>query len=144
MKMDAFCSEIVASLKPVENAEPRIFRAWEETWEKATVPSDGNTILEERFLRKYGGLKWVDDKDFMRYTARSDVMGFQKKRGNNRYFIFGIQDGYDMSMDADDQPQLYENWERTEDFYEMITKYYENDRSVKCYQKGGDCESEEE
>ena len=144
MKMDAFYSEIVASLKPVENAEPRIFRAWEETWEKATVPPDGNTILEERFLRKYGGLKWVDDKDFMRYTARSDVMGFQKKRGNNRYFIFGIQDGYDMSMDADDQPQLYEKWERTEDFYEMITKYYENDRSVKCYQKGGDCESEEE
>ena len=88
-------------------------------------------ILEERFLKKYDGLKWVDDKNFMRYTARSDVMGFQKKRGNNRYFIFGIQDGYDVGMDADDQPQLYENWERTEDFYEIITKYYENDRSVK-------------
>ena len=81
----------------------------------------------------------------MRYTARSDVMNFQKKRqGNNRYYIFGIQDGYDMSMDADDQPQLYENLERTENFYEMITKYYEKYCSVKCHQKDGDCESEEE
>ena len=55
-------------------------------------------------------------KDFMRYTARGDVIGFQKRGGNNRYFIFGIQDGYDMSMDADDQPQLYEKWERTRIF----------------------------
>ena len=55
------------------------------------MPPNGNTILEERFLRKYGGLKWVDDNDFMRYTARSDVMKFEKKEARIGTIFLGLR-----------------------------------------------------
>ena len=102
-------------------------------------------MIEQRFLRKYGGLQWVDiDRESFRYTARSDMMYFQKKRGDNQYWIMGCREGYDEDLEPDEQKHLWENWERDEDFYWMITKFYENDSSVKCYQKDDDCESEDE
>ena len=144
MKMDAFCSEITESMKLDSVEPPRIFCAWEETWEKVQVGPVGDGLLEQRFLRKYGGLKWVDDKDNQRYTARRDFMFFQKKRGDNQYWIMGVREGYDVQMEPDDQKQLWECWERTDDFYEMITKYYEDEPSVKVFQKTDDCDSEDE
>lgn len=104
----------------------------------------GDIILEERLRRKYGGLKWVDDKDYHRYTARSDAMFSSKKRADNQYLVLGVRDGYDTSLEANRQEELYEPWQRTEDFYEMVTMHNKEDPLIKFYQKDEDCESEEE
>ena len=61
----------------------------EEKWEKKTVGPKGDILHEERLRRKYGGLKRVDDKDYHRYTARSDAMFFSKKQGDTALGVWG-------------------------------------------------------
>ena len=63
---------------------------------------------------------------------------------DNQYLVFGVRDGYDISLEANRQEELYEPWQRTEDFYEMVTTHNKEDPLIKFYQKDKDCESEEE
>lgn len=149
-KMDPFCAEIVESLENDDwnsNSQLRIFRAWEETWEKEKLGPNGNPILEARLVRKYGGLTWLDpDNEFSRRTAHPEQMYFEKKRGNNNYHIFAVKDGYDFELAPDSQKELWDIWERSPDFFEQVCDYCNRDKSkkVKCYAQGVDCDSDEE
>ena len=55
-----------------------------------------------------------------------------------------MTDGYDLELDKEKQPDLWDDWPRVVDFYEMITDFYEDIESVTCYQKDEGCDSEEE
>ena len=59
-------------------------------------------------------------------------MYFDKKRGKNRYLVFGIADGFDFKVDPEKQNELWIPWEFSDHFYEGVCEYYENDDSVRC------------
>ena len=150
-KMDAYCHDIVSSLQNDVIVEMggrlRIFRAWTETWEKKKVGPQGDPELEARLVKKYGGLKWLDiDNEYSRRTVHPEMMYFEKKRGNNRYHIFALKDGFDMKLAPDKQKDLWDVWEleNGNDFYEEVCKFYSDDRNVKCYGELDDCDSESE
>ena len=54
--MDHFCEEIVESARKLPTKAARIFRAWEEGWEKRKVGPKGDDRFEAALVAKYGGL----------------------------------------------------------------------------------------
>ena len=144
LKLNSLCLELGVEAQVTKNSEHRIFRAWEETWEKRMIGPRGDKVQEARLLRKYGGIKWLNPDRNMVFTARTDMMYFEKKRGDNQYHILGVADGYDLNVDQCKQPGLWDWWPRVDDFYGMVTDYYKDSSSVTCYQEDEDCDSEEE
>ena len=73
-------------------------------------------------------------------------MIFFRKRGNNHYNIYAIAEEYDLYKKEEVQPDEWEPWEFTEDFYSLVSEYYTNndDENVKVYTKTDDCGSDEE
>jgi hypothetical protein len=130
MKMDPFCKEIKKSLQAeqMEN-EVRILRLWQERWELEKIGPTGNLILEACLTKKYKGLKFVDIDENNRVMTVHKMI-FQKKRGFN-----------DVLKDEDE-----ENWEVNEDLFDCMRVYYKEqaDSNVKCYELGGDCQSDNE
>ena len=151
-KMDAFCGEIEAGLEmdnDTRDGDIRIFKAWQETWEKKKVGPGGDAVFRARLLRKYGGLKWFDQDSTPQrvFTAYPTKMQFEKVRGNNHYTVFGTLEGYDDSK-LDNDPaniEFWEPWEFFDDFYDAVCLYYEGSNEVKCYKKDeSGCNSDEE
>lgn len=146
LKLDVLCKDVVETALSLPNKPLRIFRAWEEEWEKVPISANGNDVLEARLVRKYGGIKWLDpDNGHRLCIAHPNNMFFEKKRGNNKYLIFATYKGYDTSKKPDEQHELYDPWEKSEyDFYDQVIEFYEQDKSreVKCYTKGPECDSE--
>ncbi|KAL3798023.1 hypothetical protein ACHAW5_002626 [Stephanodiscus triporus] len=127
----------------------RIFKAWQETWEKKKVGPGGDAVFRARLLRKYGGLKWFDQDSTPQrvFTAHPTKMQFEKVRGNNHYTVFGTLEGYDDSKSDDDLENIefWEPWEFFDDFYDAVCLYYEGSNEVKCYKKDeSGCNSDEE
>ena len=58
-----------------------------------------------------------------------EMMYFEKKRGNNRYHIFAIKDGFDMKLAPDKHKDLWDVWEldNGNDFYDEMCKFYSDD-----------------
>ena len=83
----------------------RIFRAWEERWEKVQFDSLGDEKFAAQMSAKYEGLKWfeVDSKREM-HTAMGDCvilkeLGKETERKREKgkgwgYFILGLYDNY--------------------------------------------------
>lgn len=147
-KMDVYCSEIIESLETqVDNDvdEVRIFRAWVEEWEKKKIGPQGDVIFEQRLVRKYGNLKWLDpDNNFSLRVSHPERMSFTKARGNNKYDILATMNGYDLDGSAESQNDLYDVWETGPDFFNEVIEYYKESTVVRCYKKGGLCDSDEE
>ena len=55
LKLDSHCKEVIEKANTLSNEPIRIFRAWEEEWEKVSVGANGNDVLEARMVRKYWG-----------------------------------------------------------------------------------------
>ena len=151
-KMDMFCQEIVDELG--EHAPPsrypdyssdRVFRAWQENWEKKKIGPGGDPVHKARLVRKYAGLYWLDIDNGNKLLCADQRMVFDKKRGENKYHIFAKFDGFDGSKSAEEQEDEWNVWsfEGTA-LYELITDYYEDKDGVTVYQKDDDCGSEEE
>jgi len=147
-KMDGYCGEILESLEaPHENSpdEVRIVRAWLEGWEKKKIRPSGDSIFEARLVRKYGGLRWLDpDSNFSLRVSHPERMAFTKARGNNKYDVLATMNGYDPDSSPESQPALYDVWETNDEFFGLIIEYYKASTVVKCYEKGGQCDSDEE
>ena len=147
-KMDPYCSEINEALKDKREEENiRVFRAWEESWEKKKVGPGGDYLLEAKLVKKYAGLKWLDpDSEMSRRVAHPKQMFFDKKRGNNQYHILACMDGYDFSKEPREQEDKYDVWLRNDELFDLVVEFYSNntDEKVKCYSQYGECDSEEE
>ena len=65
-------------------AARRIFRCWMEEWEKAKVKKN-DPVVEAKFLKKYGGLKWMDldntDAIMHAHPKRMEFRGGRKGDG---------------------------------------------------------------
>ena len=147
-KMDGYCQEIIDSLATQVNNDAddvRIFRAWVEEWEKKKIGPQGDVIFEARLVRKYGGLKWLDpDNNFSVRVSHPERMSFTKARGNNKYDILATMNGYDCDSAPESHNDLYDVWETNDNFFEEVMAYYKDSTVVKCYEKGGPCDSDEE
>ena len=97
-------------------------------------------------MAKYGGLCWLDvDYNYRRVETHPTKMFFEKKRGDNKYIIFATYEGFDLNKDPSDQKDLYDGIVKTQaDFYEEVVAYYKDRSDVKCYVKGGECDSDSE
>ena len=146
LKLDNFCEEIIESARKLKPKEARIFRAWEEEWETKKVGPEGDDRFESKLVAKYGGLCWLDvDYNYRRVETHPTKMFFEKKRGDNKYIIFATYEGFDLNKDPSDQKDLYDGIVKTQaDFYEEVVAYYKDRSDVKCYVKGGECDSDSE
>ena len=144
LKLSYFCEEIIETARKLQPVKTRIFRAWEEGWEKRTVGPGGDDRFEAKLVAKYGGLCWLDaDYNYRRVETHPTKMFFEKKRGNNKYIIFATYEGFDLNKDPSEQKELYDGILKTQaDFYEEVIEYYKDRHDVKCYVKGGECDSD--
>ena len=144
LKLNFHCGEIVQAAQALPSAPVRIFKAWEEEWEKVQVGPGGDDRLQARLVNKYAGLRWLDREfDFCLVVAHLSKMFFEKKRGANKYMIFATYPGYDLSKSPDEQTDKFDGWMKTQaDFYEEVVEYYKDIPEVKCYKEGGEAESD--
>ena len=147
-KMDNYCSEISNSLKEsVAKANARIFRAWEENWEKEALGPNRNNLFQAKLVKKYSGLKWLDpDSDFSLRTVHPKIMYSEKKHGNNNHHVLACKNEYDFEKQPREQEEEYDVWERNEELFDLMVDYYQNNakENVKCYIENGECESDDE
>ena len=148
MKMDPFCKEIKESIQADQaEKEVRILRLWQERWELEKIGPNGDLILEARVTKKYKGLKFFDIDD-NNSVLTVHKMIFQKRRGNNAYLVFATMDGFNGVLKDDDlaNDAYWQPWEVNEDLFDCMRLYYKEqlDSNVKCYELGGDCQSDEE
>ena len=52
--------------------------------------------------------------------------------------------GFDLKVISKEQYDKYDVWELSDNFYDSVYEYYEKNPNlnVKCYKKGGGCDSE--
>jgi hypothetical protein len=80
--------------------------------------------LKARLDKKYGGLKLYNmDYDSRQITCRKPW--FHKKRGENRYCIFAVLDGYDPKKDDLDEENYatWNTWDLDLALYDCIRDY---------------------
>jgi hypothetical protein len=99
-----------------------------EGWENKVLEPSGDEVFEARLVHKYGGLKWFDPDKRINFTAHPDKMHFEKMRWDNQYWVFGVMDGFNYSLDEyhASNVNLWEPWLFSEDFVEQITLYYKD------------------
>ena len=140
-KLDKFCRDLAMDMVVGDDDEPvRRFNAWQEQWEKRKIGPQGDSVFEARLVRKYGGLKWVDcDEGDILCKSHPDHMWFEKKRGQNRYHVIGMNEGYNQKMAPQNQEDKWSLWSCDEALYTQIAEYYE-DRAdeVKVIKKDDD------
>lgn len=136
--LDANCLPLdVAPDEEVAKRSTRIFRAWREEWEDVDCGPYGCPILEQKILRKYGGLKFIDPDSGQKFTVHPDRASFQKERKANRYELFCILDGFDEGVDDDDQVEMWEPWTRELAIDEIVEYCKANpSEGVVLYYKG--------
>ncbi len=94
MKMDVFCANIVVSLDTdarIQNM--RTFHNWNEDWQQLLkgVGPRGDAVLEERLKKKFLGIK-LKYKEELFWIH---LVEFQKKNGQNRYYLIAIKEHYE-------------------------------------------------
>ena len=89
--MDDYCKDIANEIERKGNdGNVRIFRAWQETWEKEKLGPKGDHVLEARMLRKYGGLSWRDcDNEDAKVNANPTMMHLDKKEETTSIVSWG-------------------------------------------------------
>ena len=124
MKMDLYCRDIQESLQ-VEPLPPRHVRLWKEQWETHTSGTNEDVKLKARLEKKYSGLH-LYDKDYDSRLLTCAKIHFHKTRGNNRYCIFAVMDGYNPEKDDTDEGnyELWTLWGLDEALYDCIRNYY--------------------
>jgi hypothetical protein len=148
MKMDPFCKEIKESLQAKQNEKEsensEIVAGEVGAWDDWT---QWRFNLGSATNKKYKGLKFVDINENNRVMTAHKMI-FQKKRGNNAYHVFATMDGFnDVLKDEDEANDAYwQPWEVNENLFNCMRLYYKEqaDSHVKCYELGGDCQSDKE
>ena len=52
-------------MKTCDDNKDIVFKAWKESSETYTLKPKGDSILEARLCRKYGGLQWLDPQKWV-------------------------------------------------------------------------------
>ena len=138
----------------VVHVDQRVFRAWNEKWEKQRFDCNGCKLFEAQFSKKYGGLMFADPdrQGELGWTMTDGCAVLQrlyrdrKKRtflepevGYNWYYALLVcYDGFDVEKAHDVQSdKFYDLFElpASTDVYELIADAYRNNKRFKVYQK---------
>jgi hypothetical protein len=125
-KVNEYCKDIRESLEAeATNIEIRHVRNWRERWEIHVDGQREHAKLKDRLQKKSVNLK-LYDKDNGDQLLTCMVAYFKKKKGDNRYTIFAVAEGYDPKKnDADPlYYPLWSLWELDEALYDCIREYY--------------------
>ncbi len=63
-------------------------------WEDVNTKPHGDIVLEQRILRKYGGLQFVDPFHCKEFIVHQDQASIEKEKWKNWYELFCILDGF--------------------------------------------------
>ena len=146
LKMDEYCKDMVEALDA--NARPtKMFRNWQETWERKPVGTNGDVLLLERLKLKYIGFKLDENEGDHRHFT---VHGVEFKREPRRkcYQLVAVTKEFDTNLSFEDNDVMhYDVWEFCADTYDCFRVYYDeyaDEDGVIVYEKGGVCDSEED
>ena len=67
-----------------------------------------------------------------------------KKKADNKFHVMATLHEFDPAVPLDNQSAFYDVWKTYEDFYQCAVEYYKNDKTVRCYKKGGKCDNDDE
>ena len=81
LKLDHFCEEIVESARKLPSKEARIFRAWEEGWEKRKVGPEGDDRLKQRWWRSMVGCVGLTLNSITAVSRHIQRRCFSRRRG---------------------------------------------------------------
>jgi hypothetical protein len=154
-KFGEYCE---GDIVPRPSTPNRIFRAWNESWERMQFKSNGCDLFAAKFSEKYGGLRFKDvDKDGrVGYTLKDNCAVLQKcYKGKDKrteilpqkgfgwyYALLVCYDGYDPEQFYHQQSnELWELFELPafDDFYEMVVEYYAGKDEIQVF-KEGECD----
>ena len=108
--MNEYCKDIVEALDA--SAWPtKMFRNWQETWERKPVGTNGDVLLLERLKLKYIGFKLDENEGDHRHFT---VHGVEFKREPRRkcYQLVAVTKEFDMNLSFEDNDVMhYDVWD---------------------------------
>ena len=114
----------------LEVGEIRTVKCWLEDWEEECINANTKDVVkEERLLKKYGGLKFVDGEQL--FSISKEKLPISKKGPQDkRYVVHAMKPSYnpDDVCDCD-----YENFQINTDLQGLIYEYYYHnpDRNIR-------------
>ncbi len=129
-----------------EDEIPRkMFRNWQETWEKKKLGASGNVMLHEKLKVKYVRLK-LDKNEGERRIFTVHAVQFAKEHQKKYYGIVVVSKEFDTTMPLDDNNDgHYDLWDFCSETYDCFRAYYDlysDEDNVLVYEQGGVCDSD--
>jgi len=145
LKMDEYCKDMVEALDA--NARPtKMFRNWQETWERKPVGANGDVLLLERLQLKYIGFK-LDENEGDHRVFTVHAIELKKEPRRKFYQLVAVTKEFDKSLSFEDNDLMhYDVWDFCGETYDCFRVYYDeyaDDDGVNVYEKGGVCDSED-
>ena len=146
LKMDEYCKDMVAELD-VRARQTKMFRNWQETWERKPLGANGDVLLLERLKLKYIGFKLDENEGDHRVFTVHEIE-FKREPRRKCYRLVAVTEEYDKNLSLEDNDVMnYDVWEFCADTYDCFRVYYNeyaDEDGVTVYEKGGVCDSEDE
>jgi hypothetical protein len=147
LKMDEYCKDMVEELDLDERPPFKMFRNWQETWERKPLGPAGDVLLHERLKVKYIGFKLNENEgDYRIFTVHA--IEFKRETRRKFYQIVGVTKDFDTNLSIEEnEVNHYDVWEFCSDTYDCFRVYYDEnaeEERVTVYEKGGVCDSEDE
>lgn len=102
----------------------RIFKAWEEEWEKLAI-TKRDPVNEAKLLQKYGGLQWYDfDSQMTFYSNEKELRWFKEPRKAGVYCLIGYDENYVEGKTTEENDDHIEMWHITDDLRCCIVEHY--------------------
>ncbi len=142
--MDKYCKDMWQSLDEDEILR-RMFRNWQETWEKKKLGASGDVMLHEKLEVKYVGLKLDENKGECRLFTVHPIQ-FVKEDQRKYYRIVAVLKEFDTTMPLEDNDDgRYDLWDFCPETYDCFRAYYDlysNEDDVLVYEQVGVCDSD--
>ena len=125
IKMDEYCKDVWQSLDGADKRPIRVFRNWQETWEKKKLGPTGNVMLHEKLKVKYVGLKLNKNEGYHRIFTVHEVQ-FVRETQRKYYRIVAVLKEFDTAMSVDNKDEdHYDFWDFCLETYNCFCAYYD-------------------
>ena len=144
IKMDEYCKDVWQSLDGADKRPIRVFRNWQETWEKKKLGPTGNVMLHEKLKVKYVGLKLDMNEGYHRIFTVHEVQ-FVRETRRKYYRIVAVLKEFDTAMSVDNNDEdHYDFGDFCPETYNCFRASYDlhaKEDNTMVFEKGGACDS---
>jgi hypothetical protein len=102
--MDKYYKDMWQLLEGGDKRPVRMFRNWQETWEKKKLVPTGDVMLHEKLKVKYVGLKLNKNEGYNRIFTVHEVQ-FVRETGRKYYRIVVVLKEFDTAMSVDNNDE---------------------------------------